>query len=136
MVDSIRTRWRLIAAGLLGLLAPLWWTWSVSGISYFTYLALGSPGAVNRFQTWAIVHPASLIVGLATGLVLALLCREKPVSALLVFNASLLIAALALGILLVTPSAYLAMIYLSWGNALFFVGMVIVPVTVQLRRAV
>ncbi len=126
---------KLGIVGVLGLLAPVWWTWGVSQLAHGIYLASGSPERPTRLLMWTSIYAPSLVLGLAAGFVASSLSRASPMKGWLTFIGSLVIGTLALAILLgAGPLEYLESIYAPGGNWFFFGGSVIWPVIAHARK--
>jgi hypothetical protein len=106
-VISPRSKLRLIV--LLGLLAPVWWTWLVGRMTYGVYLP-------------------SFVLGLVTGIAVALLSKESPLRGWVIFCASVVVGA-AFQSVLTNAGLWdcLAALFGSHGNLLFWAGSLIWP---------
>jgi hypothetical protein len=125
---------KLSALSLLGFLAPLWWTWAVSQLAYAAYLAAGSPPRPTQFVLWASIYAPAFIVGLLTGAIVAFLGAPAPMKGWLVFFGSLVLSGVALALYWGEPVDYLAALFSSLGNWLFFVASVVLPAIAHVRR--
>ena len=92
-------RARVFAICLLGFLAPLWWSYAINKFVYWLYLLAGSPSEPSQEFAWFNLYLPGCIIGLITGVLLALLSSFRLKPALLFF-----FAAFALGVALFTHS--------------------------------
>jgi hypothetical protein len=127
-----QSRTRLALLVVFGLSASLWWTWIASQAAYRIYLAGGSPTHVSPALVWWSVFVPSLLFGIAAGLVVTLIFRASPLTGWMLFWGSLLVGAVA--ITQIPPWTYLATMFSSFGNCMFFAGSLIWPVTSRLRK--
>jgi hypothetical protein len=132
-MESARLKLGIVA--VLGLLAPVWWTWGVSQLAHGVYLASGSPERPTRLLMWTSVYVPSLVLGLAAGFVASSLSRASAMKGWLIFIGSLAIGTVALAVLLgAGPLEYLESIYAPVGNWFFFGGSLLWPVIAQVRK--
>ena len=130
-------RLKLSTAALLGLLAPVWWTLAVNQAGYAIYVAMGSPDRPTKLLLWASVYAPSFLLGLAAGVVAAVLSPSSPLKGWLAFFLALGVSLVGLGIYFDEPLEYLASSYGSVGNSLFFGGSLLWPAIAHVRsRAV
>jgi hypothetical protein len=122
----------------IGLLAPVWWTWAASQLTYRIYLASGSPSRPSQGLLWWSIFAPALALGLLAGIVTTLLSRASPLKGWVIFGGSLLLGAAAAALLAgATPWAYLMSFFSTYGNLAFWVGSLIWPVAAYVRgRAV
>jgi hypothetical protein len=119
---------------LLGLLAPLWWTWSVSQLSYGIYVASGSPSRPSLRLVWASVYAPSFVIGLVAGFATALLSKEFPLKAWVVFCGSLLVGAAVQSVLVgVALWDSLTAFFGSYENLFFWAGSLVWPIVLHAR---
>ena len=127
-------RLKLGVIAVVGLLAPLWWTWAVSQLTYAIYLASGSPKRPTQFLLWASIYAPAFILGLVTGAIVGILSAAAPLKGWLVFFGSLVLGAIALGAFFGAPAEYLAALFSSPGNWFFFVGSMLWPGVAYVRK--
>ena len=125
---------KLGIVGVAGLLAPLWWTWSVSQLTYLIHVASGSAEQPSRALFVASVYGSSLVVGLAAGAIIAILAASVPLKGWLVFFGLLVVSSLALGIFFGALAEVLGSFFGSIGNWFFFSGSLLLPLVVQVRQ--
>ena len=123
-------RLRLAAVAVLGLSAPLWWTWVVSNLAYGLYLGSGSPERPGQAFRWFLMLFPSLVLGAIAGVVVALLLRSAPMKGWLVFVGCLLVGSAVSGLL---AGSGLAVLLTSPGSWAFLAGSIAVPLVVRLR---
>jgi hypothetical protein len=127
-------RLKLGVVGIVGLLAPLWWTWAVSQLTYLIYVASGSPKRPTQSLLWASVYAPAFILGLVTGVVVALLSVAAPLKGWLVFFASLVLGAIVLGTFFGALAEYMTALFSSPGNWFFFAGSILWPGVAHVRK--
>jgi hypothetical protein len=125
-----RTRLALLVA--LGLSGSLWWTWLVGQAGYRVYLVSGSPNHPSHALVWWSIFLPSLLLGLAAGIVVALLIRASPLKGWLLFWGMLLLGAVVLS--RVPPWSYPATMFSSVGNWIFLAGSLVWPATNHIRK--
>jgi len=125
---------KLGVLGVVGLLAPLWWTWAVSQLTYAVYAATGSPKQASRSLLWTSIYAPAFILGLLTGAVVALLGAPNPLKGWFTFFGSLVLGSIVLAIYFGEPAEYFAALFGSPGNWFFFVGSVLWPGAAYVRR--
>jgi hypothetical protein len=131
-VISPRAKLRLVV--LLGLLAPLWWTWSLSRLTYGIYVASGSPSRPTLRLVWASVYAPSFVIGLAAGFATALLSKESPLRGWVIFCGALLVGAAVQSVLVgVALWDCLAAFFGSYGNLFFWAGSLVWPIVLHMR---
>ena len=83
---------RLLLLACIGSLAPIWWSWSVSQLTYALYLA--SDSFTEPTKTFAVASLLAPTIGLGTltGAVIFLLSSQRIFLAWLVFWLSYLVA--------------------------------------------
>jgi hypothetical protein len=119
---------------LLGLLAPLWWTWAASQLAFRIYVAVGSPSHPSPALLWGSVYAPALVLGFVAGLVTTLLAPALPLKGWLIFCGSLLLGAAVVGLLTgATAWASLASLFASYGNLLFWGGSIVWPLLSHVR---
>jgi uncharacterized membrane protein YeaQ/YmgE (transglycosylase-associated protein family) len=131
---SPRAKLRLVV--LLGLLAPIWWTWSVGQLTFAIYTASGSPLRPTLSLLWASVYAPSFVLGFVAGFAAAQLSQESPMKGWVIFCVSLLVGAAFQSVL--TGAALwdcLAAFFGSYGNVFFWVGSLLWPAAASWRRA-
>jgi hypothetical protein len=135
-VGSSRTKIVLLIA--LGLLAPLWWTWTASQLAFRIYIASGSPSRPGQGILWASLYVPAAVIGLMAGFIAAFLAAASPLKGWLIFAGSVLLGATVVGVFAgAAPWAYVASLFSSFGNALFWVGSIAWPLVAHVRgRAV
>jgi hypothetical protein len=124
---------RLLA--LVGLLAPVWLNWSLGRLTYAIYVAKGAPSRPSLGLLWTSVYAPSLVLGLLAGVAASVLSKESPIKGWVIFSVSLLVGAAVQSVLtgvalLECLGAFLG----SVGNLLFWVGTLLWPGIVLLRR--
>jgi hypothetical protein len=124
---SSRAKLRLIA--LLGLSAPIWWTWTLSHLTYGIYLASGSPLRPSMGLLWVSVYAPSFALGFVAGLATAVLSKESPFKGWVIFCGSLLVGAAIQSVLTgATLWECLGAFLGSFGNLFFWAGSLVWPV--------
>ena len=121
-------------AGIIGLLAPVWWTFVVSNLSYLAYVWSGSPERATRTLFWTSIYLPGFLLGLATGVVVSIVVRPGPVKGWLAFFGSLMIGAAIVATLVGTPIEYISNMFKSVGNWCFFIGSLLIPVLFEAQR--
>jgi uncharacterized membrane protein YeaQ/YmgE (transglycosylase-associated protein family) len=127
-------RLKLGVAGLVGFLAPLWWTWVVNQAAYAIHVAIGNPDRPTKAMLWGSVYAPSFLLGLIAGVVAAVLSPGSPMKGWVAFFAGLVVSGALIGAYLGEPIAYLEALFVSTGNALFFVGSLLWPVIAHVRK--
>lgn len=132
IVFSPRSKLRLIV--MMGLLAPIWWTWSAGRLTYAIFVASGSPSRPSLGLLWASVYIPAIVMGFVAGLVAALLSKDAPLKGWVIFCISLLVGAAIQSVLIgVALSDSLASYFGSYGNWLFWAASLLWPVWATLR---
>ncbi|MEC5218629.1 hypothetical protein RCH09_003603 [Actimicrobium sp. GrIS 1.19] len=88
---------RHLILALLGVLAPLWWTWSSNQLHYQIYLLAGSPDHPSQLYGWTAILGISFTLGLLPGAFVFLLMRQSPFRGWVIFWAFLLIGTAIFG---------------------------------------
>jgi hypothetical protein len=128
-----RVRLKLGVLGVVGMLAPLWWTWAVSQLTYAVYVASGSPKHASQALLWTSIYAPAFVLGLLTGAVVAVLGAPTPLKGWFTFFGSLVLGSIVLGIYFGEPAEYLAALFSSPGSWFFFVGSVLWPAVAYAR---
>jgi hypothetical protein len=117
VIAGMSPRAKLRVVVLLGLLAPVWWTWSVSQLTYGIRL-----------------YALSFVIGLAAGFATALLSKEAPLKGWVIFCGSLLVGAAVQSVLTgVALWVCLAAFFGSYGNLFFWAGSLVWPIYLHAR---
>jgi hypothetical protein len=124
---------RFVTAGIIGLLAPVWWTLVVSNLTYLVYLWSGSPERSTKVLIWTSIYLPAFVLGLATGVVVSIVVRAAPVKGWLTFFGSLLVGAAIVGFLVGAPVEYIRDMFRSVGNWCFFIGSLLIPLVLEGR---
>ena len=127
-------RLKLGVLAIVGLLAPLWWTWAVSQLTYAVYVASGSPKRPTQSLVWTSIYAPAFILGLLTGVMVAILGAPAPLKGWLTFFGSLVLGAILLGTYFGAPAEYLAALFSSPGSWFFFAGSVLWPGVAYVRK--
>ena len=127
-------RLKLTVAVLLGLSAPLWWTWLVGQATHAMYVAAGSPEQATRGLLWGSVYMPSFILGVLAGVLASVLSPSSPLTGWVAFFLALLLSTLGLGLYLGEPITQLRSLYGSVGNILFIAGSLVWPTFAQVRK--
>lgn len=120
--------------GVVGLLAPMWWTWTISQATYAIYVASGSPERPTRTLLWASVYAPSLILGIAAGVAVGVLSATTPLKGWLIFIGALVVGSVLLGTLVGSPAEHLSSVFASVGNWLFLIGSMLWPLLAHARK--
>ena len=124
-------RIQFLAVGVLGLLAPLWWTWLGSQLVYGLYVAGGMPEHPSPLFFWTSTLVPSLTLGLLTGGAIVLLVRERPILAWSMFFGCLVVAFVASAFVF-APGSDLGGGLRSVGSVAFLVASFALPLGVSL----
>jgi hypothetical protein len=129
---SPRSKLRLIV--LLGLLAPVWWTWIAGRLTYGIYAANGSPSRPSLGLLLSSVYAPALVLGVLTGIAVTLLSKESPLKGWIIFCASLVVGA-AFESVLTNAGLWDCLIALfgSYENLVFWIGSLIWPISAHVR---
>ena len=125
---------KLGVIAVAGLLAPLWWTWAATQLTYAVYLASGSPQRPTQSLLWASIYAPAFILGLLAGAIVAILSAPAPLRGWLAFFGSLVLGTIALGIYFGAPVEHFAATFSSPGNWFFLVGTLLWPGVAYARR--
>ena len=125
---------KLSIVAVVGLLAPLWWTWAVSQTAHAIYVASGSPERPTRTLLWSSIYAPSFVLGFLAGIVAAILSSDSPLKGWAAFFVSLVVSSLVIGFYLGEPMQYLGSLFRSFGNALFFAGSLLWPAIAHARK--
>jgi hypothetical protein len=92
-----------LIVALLGLLAPLWWTWSISQLHYQIFLLFGSPDRPSQVYAWSAILAIPLVLGFAVGAIIYLLMRQSSMHGWSIFWTSLVIGSAIFGLVFGIP---------------------------------
>jgi hypothetical protein len=118
----------------LGLLAPVWWTWAISKLTYAVYTWSGSPDRSTQSLLWTSIYVPSLVLGLVVGAIVVFALTEATLKGWLIFFGALLLCTLILGFVSGKPLEYMAGTFGSVGNWFFFVGSAVLPVVACAKK--
>lgn len=118
---------RIMAISAIGFLAPLWWAWAVSNMTYGFYLLGGSPEHPSKVFAWSSILLPSALLGLATGTILSLICPKFWLGGWALLWVSLLFSTIAFGLANDIPTAGVSQLFGSFGNAAFLAGSLAAP---------
>lgn len=124
---------RIVAAALLGLLAPLWWTWAVSNLIYGFFLVGGSPEHPSKVFAWSSILLPSALLGFGMGAVLSHICTSFWLRGWVLFWAALLLTTIIIGLANHIPTAGVSQLFSSVGNVTFLASSLVVPLFLSLR---
>jgi hypothetical protein len=124
---------RIVLIAALGALAPLWWGWAVSNLILGFFTIGGSPEHPTSTFAWATVLGASVLLGLAVGLVLLILGRGFPLKGWLLFWLALSLGTLAAGLAFGLGGSVLLQTFRSPGNLTFLAATLMLPLVAYLR---
>jgi len=119
--------------GVLGLLAPLWWTWAVSKLIYGLFVLGGSPERPSPLFASAIILIPSLLVGVVGGGIAAVLVLNAPLRGWVVFAVSVVLGTIV-SLFAVASLEALPELLKSTGTWSFAAGTLAVPAILQLIR--
>ena len=122
------------AIALLGVLAPFWWTWAVSQLTYTVYAASGSPERATTTLVWTSIYAPSFVLGVIAGAIVVILSAPATWAGWLTFLGSLVLATLVLGVISGAPLEYLEAVYRTSGNWFFFGGLVLATAFAYVRK--
>ena len=86
---------RIAAISVFGFLAPLWWSWAASQMTYGLYVLGASPANPSKLAAWSSVLIPSSALGFTAGAVVAVISQYRPISSWLVFSISLILGSVA-----------------------------------------
>jgi hypothetical protein len=121
----------IVAAG--GLMAPLWWTWAVSQLTYLLHLATG-PERPSKAMFYAMVFGSSFAIGIAAGVLIAFLTRPNSMKGWIVFFAAMVLSSLSLGLFFGAPVEALGALFGFGGSWFFFGGSILGPAITEVRK--
>ena len=124
---------RIITIAVIGLLAPLWWTWAVSNLIYGFFLLGGSPEHPSNTFAWLSILLPSVLLGLATGAILLPLCPTFLLRGWVLFWAALLLTTIIFGLVNDTTTAGISQLFGGSSNIAFLLSSLIVPLSFSLR---
>jgi hypothetical protein len=128
------SRIRLGVVGILGLLAPLWWGWTVSQITYALYIASGSPERPTHGLMWGTIYAPQFAFGFLAGLIVTAIAADSPIRGWITFIGSVFIGSLAIAVVFGSPAKYLESLFSTFGHWFFFGGSAIWPLVARNRR--
>ena len=129
------TLWKWVVILIFGFSAPLWWTWSISNLTYAIYVASGSPAKPTTWLLWYSIYAPSFLLGIVAGFAVFLLCKPQLIKGWLLFICTLAITTIVNGIILEAPIEQLRLTFATIGNLFFFAGTIIVPGASVFRQA-
>ena len=94
LMQSFPARFAAIAA--IGLIAPLWWSWLASQLTYGIFIVAGSLERPSVMLAWASILLPSLVLGFGVGFGIGLF-SARPIVGWLVFLVGLVIGSVLLG---------------------------------------
>ncbi len=118
----LHPNWRLSTVVGIGLLAPLWWTWSISKLVYAFYIAAGSPATPSATFISASLLLPSLALGLAIGALIANLSSNEPGRLWWLFWASTLVSATLLDLTFNQSASAVIELFRSPSNCAFLIA--------------
>jgi len=121
---------RLGIVGVLGLLAPVWWTWAVGKLIYGLYVLGGSPERPSPFFASAVILIPSFLVGLIGGGIAAALVLNTPFRGWVVFAVSAILGTI-ISLFAVASLEALPELLKSTGTWSFAAGTLAVPAILQ-----
>ena len=124
---------RISAIVILGLIAPLWWTWAVSYLIYGFFLLGGASEHPSTIFAWTSILLPSISLGLAVGAIIFLLGPRFLLKGWALFWVALLVGSFAFGQAVGNPAA-VAELFTSVGTLAFMVGSLVVPLFMRVRR--
>lgn len=124
---------RIVTIAIIGLSAPLWWTWAISNLIYGFFLLGGSPEHPSEIFAWSSILLPSSLLGLATGAVLFPLCPDFMFRGWALFWAALLLSTVIFGLATDMFPSGISQLFSSPGNIAFLLSSLIVPLSFSLR---
>lgn len=112
----------------MGLLAPLWWTWSISNLIYAFYVAAGGPTNPHPAFMHASLFLPSLLLGLAIGLLVASLSPNHPIGSWLLFWVALLASTVVLDFVFNESALAIIELFRSPSNFSFLIASILLPI--------
>jgi hypothetical protein len=124
---------KLLSSAVAGLLAPLWWTWSISQLSQLIYLASGAPSP-SMGLVWTSIYIPSFFLGLLTGAAVAGSSAPYALQGWLAFMSSLVLSSFIFDQAFSAPIEHFQTLFASIGNDLFFAGSLAIPGAIYIRN--
>jgi hypothetical protein len=121
---------QLLIVALLGLLAPIWWTWSVSQLHYQLYLLSGSPDRPSQLFAWSAILAIPFALGLMVGAIIYVSMRQSPIRSWSVFWTFLLVGSVIFSLFFDAPKA-IARLFISPGTWSFAFGTAAIPLLLR-----
>lgn len=119
-------RFQLLIVGVLGFLAPIWWTWSVNQLHYQVYVLSGSPERPSQFYAWFTILAIPFSLGLMAGMAIYFLARQSLFQGWAIFWTLFLIGS-ALFSLIFGAANTIAGLFMSPGTWSFALGTAAIP---------
>jgi len=123
---------RISVIVILGLIAPLWWTWAVSHLIYGFFLLGGASEHPSTIFAWTSILLPSIFLGLAVGAAIFLLVPRFMLRGWALFWVSLMVGSFAFG-LAAGNFAAVGELFRSVGTLAFLVGSLVVPLIMSVR---
>lgn len=126
--QMIRTLASSAALFLLGLLAPVWWSFLLAKSMLAIYLLLGSPAKPGHIFGWANILVPSVLIGLSSGAIVLLISTRRPLRGLAIF-----LGAFALGVITFAFIAdsldHILIAFADIGTVAFICGAAVLPIS-------
>ena len=121
----------IVAAGLL---APLWWSWTVNSLTYAFYIAAGAPKAPSATFAYASVVIPSIAIGFFAGTGVAHLSSNRPITCWLMFWISVLSSTALIGLMSGGSAVASFELFHSPGNLAFLIASGVACIYTYSRR--
>jgi hypothetical protein len=106
----------------IGLLAPFWWTWSISKLIYAFYVSAGSPANPGPAFVHASLLLPSLALGFAAGMLVVSLATKYLIRSWLLFWIAILLSTTLLDLAFNKSATGLIELFHSSGNCSFLIA--------------